>query len=269
MSDPRSASPHTGHRERLRTRYAASGGEGFFEHEYLELLLTYAIPRKDTNALAHTLLDRFGSLHQVMCADMEQLAQVEGVGESTALFLTLQKDLAKRLQLSALADSNGRIKLGTPLSAAQYACARLQYSPYETVLVACLNARCELLHSETLQKGSLVEAPIYPRNIAEIALLRRAHSIVLMHNHPSGNPAPSGADADATEAVKSALSGIGVRLSDHLIVGGTSVYSFAAGVVLDLSGEEPRLCTLAEFSAGDDSAPRPLLRVMEPYHEPQ
>lgn len=265
MSEHDSNSIHAGHRERLRARYAVSGGEGFLDHQYLELLLTYAIPRRDTNALAHALLDRFGSLEQVFGADVAQLTQVPGIGESAAVFLTLQGDLARRLWLARLTDAKGRIKLNAPLAAAQYAFARLHTSPYETVLVACLNARCEIIHSETLQRGTLTEAQIYPRNIAEIALLRHAHSILLMHNHPSGSPAPSAADTEATQAVKTALDGIGVRLNDHLVVGGAFVYSYSAGVVLELSAEEPQLYSLDDYLSGVAAQPKGLLKVMEPY----
>lgn len=257
--------PHAGHRERIRARYAATGGEDFLDHEFLELLLSYAIPRRDTNILAHRLLERFGSLSQVLFADTGQLMSVEGIGQSAAVFLRMQGDLVRRLSLASLADARGKVKLNTPLAAAKYALARLHAHPYETILAACLNSRCEVTHSKTLQRGSLTEAPIYPRVIAETALLQHAHSVLLMHNHPSGNPAPSQEDIRTTEAVRAGLAGIGVRLSDHLIVGGALVYSFSANVCMDLSVEPPQALALEQLSqsAQGGKASPALLKVME------
>ncbi len=257
--------PHAGHRERIRARYAATGGEGFQDHEFLELLLTYAIPRRDTNLLAHRLLERFGSLSQVFLAEVDQLKSVEGVGQSAAVFLKMQGDLVTRLSLASLADTRGRIKLNTPLAAAKYALARLRAYPYETILVACLNSRLEVIHSSALQRGSLTEAPIYPRVIAETALLQHAHSILLIHNHPSGNPAPSQEDAEATETVRVSLAGIGVRLNDHLIVGGALVYSFSTNVCIDLRADPPQALPLEQFSANGVPSPSSsaLKKVME------
>lgn len=257
--------PHAGHRERLRARYAEFGGDSFRDHELLELLLTYALPRRDTNELAHTLLLRFGSLEQVFFASVAQLTAVDGVGTSVAVFLHMQGDLVQRISLDKLADARGRIKLNTPLLAAQYAKTRLHAQPYETVLMACLNNRCEITHTETLQRGSLTEAPIYPRVIAEAALLHHAHSVLLMHNHPSGNPTPSSEDTAATEAVQTALSGIGARLSDHLIVGGAFVYSYSADVLIDLSSSKPQTLPLSDFASASAAPSETLLRVMEQY----
>lgn len=270
MSSKTPDSIHAGHRERLRNRYVESGYEGFLDHEFLQLLLTYAVPRKDTNVMAHMLLNHFGSLEQVFCASVEQLMSIDGVGQSTAVFLHMQGDLLQRLSLSKLADTRGRIKLNTPLAAAQYALAKLHAQPYETVLAVCLNGRCEVIHAKTLQKGTLTEAPVYPRVIAEVALLHHAHSIVLMHNHPSGNPVPSPEDDATTEAVKAALSGIGIRLNDHLVVGGAFVYSFSAGVCLDLSVSPPAVLTLEEYQSGGAKQSSPaLLKVMERFDSGQ
>lgn len=262
---PGIVSPHAGHRERIRARYAEFGGDAFLDHQFLELLLTYAVPRRDTNELAHALLARFGSLEQIFCASAAQLQAVDGVGGGVAVFLCMQGDLMRRLSLAKLADARGRIKLGTPLVAAQYALARLHAQPYETVLMACLNSRCEVVRTEMLQRGTLTEAPVYPRVIAERALLNHAHSVLLMHNHPSGNPTPSGEDAASTEAVRAALAGIGIRLNDHLIVGGAFVYSFSADVLVDLSGRQPQTLPLGDFCATAAAGQGALLKVMEHY----
>lgn len=260
-------SVHSGHRERIREQYKMQGADSFLDHQFLELLLTYAIPRKDTNELAHLLLDRFGSLEGVVTAEVAQLLLVEGVGESTAVFLRMQGDLFRRLRLHRLADARGTIRLASPVEAARYAVSQLSLNTYETVLAVCLNAKKAVQSCERIISGSLSEAQIYPRNIAEVALLRRAHGVLLVHNHPSGDPTPSKADAETTESVKAALESIGVQLYDHIIVGGEHAYSFSTGAVIGVSGTEPEVFSLTDFQSLQAQAVQSskLLRVMEPY----
>lgn len=261
---------HEGHRERIREQYKKSGAEAFLDHQFLELLLTYAIPRRDTNALSHALLDRFGTLEGVVTAEIDQLTMVEGVGEGAAVFLRMQGDLFRRLLLRRTEDSRGNIRLTTPAAAARYAVALLSLSTYENVIAVCLNAKKIVQSCESLQRGTLTEAQIYPRSIAEIALLKRAHGILLIHNHPSGDPTPSQEDADATELVKAALGSVGVQLYDHLIVGGANAYSFTTRAVIGVSGAETEVHSLEDFQshyAAQSSKPLPLVRVMEPYED--
>ena len=256
---------HSGHRERIREQYKNNGSETFLDHQFLELLLTYAIPRKDTNELAHALLERFGSLEGVVSAEIGQLQMVDGVGESAAVFLRMQGDLFRRLQLRRQEDARGNIRLNSPVAAARYAISLLSLNTYESVLAVCLNAKKVVQSCETVQSGTLSEAQIYPRTIAEIALLRRAHGILLLHNHPSGDPTPSREDAEATECVRAALESIGVQLFDHLIVGGEHAYSFTTRAVIGISGAEPEVYTLPDFQAHKADQPRALQRVMEQY----
>jgi DNA repair protein RadC len=260
-------SVHSGHRERIREQYIRSGAEAFLDHQFLELLLTYAIPRRDTNALAHALLERFGTLEKVVTAEIAQLTMVDGIGEGTAVFLRMQGDLFRRLMLRRTEDTRGNTRLNTPVAAARYAIALLSLSGYETVVAVCLNAKKVVIACESMQNGSLTEAQIYPRNIAETALLRRAHGILLIHNHPSGDPSPSEADATATDAVRTALESVGVQLYDHLIVGGNRVFSFATKAVIGISDAETEIYSLEDFQAHYASKPQPreLVRVMEPY----
>lgn len=256
---------HSGHRERIREQYRTQGAEAFLDHQFLELLLTYAIPRKDTNELAHRLLARFGSLEGVVTAEIPQLMQVEGVGEGAAVFLRMQGDLFRRLRLKRLSDARGAIRLASPVDAAQYAVSQLSLHTYETVLAVCLNAKKAVQSCERLQGGSLAEAQIYPRNIAEIALLRRAHGILLIHNHPSGDPLPSRADEETTVSVRAALESIGVQLFDHLVVGGEYAYSFSTGAVIGVSGNETEVFSLPDFQSHQTERSQSLLKVMEPY----
>ena len=228
---------HEGHRQRLLDEYLAHGGDEFPDHRFLELLLTYAIPRKDTNALAHRLLTRFGSLEAVLYADPTQLLSVEGVGKSTAVFLHIQGHTSRRLAMRRLAGHQGRTRLSTPLAAAQFGLTRLGNLSYECVELVCLNAKRYVENIMPLYTGLVSESPVYPRQVAEIALLRRAHSLLLFHNHPSGSPIPSAADNETTEAVRIALGTIGVSLLDHIIVGAQSAYSFSADVILTPTGD--------------------------------
>ena len=258
---------HSGHRERIREQYKSHGADAFLDHQFLELLLTYAIPRRDTNELAHVLLERFGCLEGVVTAEVGQLMLVDGVGEGAAVFLRMQGDLFRRLRLHRLADARGAVRLSSPVVAARYAVSQLSLNTYETVLVVCLNAKKMVQSCERIIGGSLVEAQIYPRNIAEVALLKRAHGILLIHNHPSGDPTPSHADAETTESVRSALESIGVQLFDHIIVGGEHAYSFSTGAVTGVSGAEAEVFSLSDYQTMQAQAARSssLLRVMEPY----
>jgi DNA repair protein RadC len=260
-----SEADHSGHRERLRSRYAELGDEALADHEFLELLLTYCIPRRDTNLLAHGLLIQFGSLTGVFSAEVDQLTSVDGIGQSAAVFLRMQGDLVRRIQLEQLTDNRGRTRLNSPLLSAKFALAALGGRPYETVMAVCLNSRREVQSKKVLQVGSLTEAQVYPRIISELALLRRAHGILLIHNHPSGNPVPSTADREVTASVKQALAGIGAELTDHLITGKGAVYSFVADRIVDLSGRDPTTCTVEQWNAYVPPDTDSLKKVMETY----
>lgn len=222
---------HEGHRERLRERYICSGIDGFADHEVLELLLTYAIPRRNTNDIAHDLLACFGSLNAVFSAEVAELTTVRGVGESTAVFLHLLSDCA-RLHARQAKKDNERSRLASPVIAAAFALDLLGGERYESVYVVSLDKNMRLLHAERVLSGTLTEAPLYPRRIVESALMHRAHAVLLLHNHPSGDPSPSESDARATEAVKVALNSIDIRLFDHIIVGHGVVYSFSRGILI-------------------------------------
>ncbi|HWR22166.1 MAG TPA: DNA repair protein RadC [Feifaniaceae bacterium] len=219
---------HEGHRERLRERYSNTGIGAFTEHELLELLLTYAIPRRNTNELAHRLIDRFGSLAAVLSAEVAELTNIEGIGERAAVFLRLLGDSAA-FHAEAANRQKQRMRILSPADAANYALDLMRNERYESVYAVSLDNSMRLLHAERLTTGSLSEAPLYPRRVVESALMHRAAAILLLHNHPSGDPTPSSSDAEATKAVQKALNSIDIRLYDHLVVGEGGVYSFSRG----------------------------------------
>lgn len=226
---------HSGHRKRLRQSYIRGGAAAMHEHNLLELLLTYAIPRKDVNPLAHELIAKYGSLARVLAAPVEELMALPGVGESAAVLLSL----AGALKSLPAARTSGRVAINTPEEAARL-CETLfeNGGKYEATYCVSLDKRRRVLHCDLVSAGTLTENVIYPRLVVEFALRHGANSVILTHNHPSGNPAPSRADVASTKAVCEALSGIGITLHDHIIVGAEGNFSMLRNTLLP-SGETP------------------------------
>lgn len=218
-------SPHSGHRRRLRETYTERGPEGMHDHQLLELLLTYAIPRQDTNPLAHRLLDRdgFGSLEGLFAADVHEIMKIEGVGESTAVLLSLVGGMGRR---TAAEKVRGK-RLNTPHAAMEY-CKTLTFNGNnESMYVISLDKSHRVLHADRISTGTPGEVTMYPRTVVEIAIRRGAQNIMLCHNHPSGDLKPSREDLDTTGLIIGALTPIGIVLNDHIIVGGGRAYSMS------------------------------------------
>jgi len=216
---------HQNHRERLRARYLETGFEGFADHEALELLLTFAIPRRDVNPIAHRLLERFGSLENVLKAKPGELTKLPGVGEKTALLLNVCGAMYRRIERQRAAKKSA-VSLSNPAEAGRYALALTGGERYECGYVVSLDKNRRVLNHSRVFQGSLTELPLYPRQVVEVALQHRAHSVLLVHNHPSGDARPSLEDAEVTAAVERALSPIGIQLYDHIITGENMAYSF-------------------------------------------
>lgn len=216
---------HSGHRIRLREKFIKNGLDGFADHETLELLLTYAIPRRNTNDIAHALLDQYGSLRAVLEADVRDLALMDGIGENTAVFLSLLRELERRLMLSP---RKKRILLNTPLKTGEYLRALLSGRRYEEFYVICLDARMGLINSERLNVGNVSEVVAYPRFVVDAARRHASHSVIISHNHPSGTPFPSKADFDIGLKVADALEACGISYLDHFIVTDEGYYSIKA-----------------------------------------
>ena len=215
---------HDGHRERLRKRFLAQGLENLQDHEVLELLLFYALPRRDTNNLARTLLKHFGSIAAVLEAPLPELKKVGGIGDNAAVLLHLITPLSRRYLLS-------RSEKGVSLTSTQ-ACGEflLPYffgSTEEMVYLLCLDAKCKVLACRLLQSGNVNSATISLRKAAEIAMNSNASSVVLAHNHTSGLALPSKADMETTALLKSTLEPLGILLADHIIVAENDFVSMA------------------------------------------
>lgn len=224
MAEKKAKEPsvHAGHRERIRERFLREGLDSFSQHEVLELLLTYAIPQKDVNPLAHALIDQFGSLSGVLDADESDLMQVSGIGKKAASLLCLMPHLLGYYMKNAMGE---RPMITNLLQARQYAASLFFGVHEERFYMVCLDKQGHVIYTQLLQKGTVDEVPIYPRTVVEIAIRHHACCVLLTHNHPGGISQPSQADYDATNAVIDALRPVGIGVVDHLILGGESVYS--------------------------------------------
>lgn len=205
---------HKEHRKRKKNQFLQNGADAFSDHELLELLLYFAIPRIDTNATAHKLINRFGTLDAVMNAPVEELKRVEGVGESAATLIHLIVPLYRRSRMSAV---KGMI-LNSMEAVGDFLLEQFAGERNEVFYEVCLDAKCKVLGTYKLAVGDAFGVETDIRSIVENALLCRAYAVVLAHNHPSGVALPSEADNRMTLEVKEVLRTIGVRLLDHIIV---------------------------------------------------
>jgi len=220
----KNVSTHSGHRDRLKKRFLEEGLDGFTEIQALELMLFYCIPQKDTNPIAHALLDRFGSLAQVLEAPVAELRKVPGIGEHTAVFLHLITEAARVYMVSRT--SQEKI-LPTLESCAEYLLPFFFGRTVETVFLLCMDAKCKVLCCKELGEGSINAAGISIRRVVETALSTGASAVVLAHNHPSGLALPSNEDIQTTRRVAMALQAVEVRLIDHVVVADGDYVSMA------------------------------------------
>ena len=215
---------HEGHRQRLKERFRLEGLDNFNEVQVLELLLFYCIPRVDTNPLAHRLLERFGSLAQVLEAPAAELERVEGMGRNASTFLSLTTAVGRYYWVNRTSQNT---ILETTEKCGYYLCSHFYGRRNETVFLLCLDAKCKLLCCREIGEGSVNSAAIPIRRIVETALAANATSVVLAHNHPSGIALPSTDDYIATDRARAALETIGVVLMDHIILADGDFVSLA------------------------------------------
>jgi len=206
---------HEGHRERLRKRFLEEGLDAFTEIEVLELLLFYCIPRKNTNEIAHLLLNRFGSFTQVLEASPADLKQVDGMGDISASFISLIPAAARYYGVARVKQEK---VLKTLDACGEYLLEYFKGLSKETVYLLCLDAKCKVLGCPWIGEGNVNSASIPIRRVVEMALALNATAVVLAHNHPSGIALPSQEDIATTKKLAMALSGVDIVLADHIVI---------------------------------------------------
>ncbi len=207
-------SEHSGHRERLRRRFIDNGLDGFEEHQALELYLFYAIPRRDTNPLAHRLLERYRNIGGVCDAPIDELERDFGLSESAATLLKLLPEMSRLYNESKLSDTN----LIDPETVGEMIARRFIGRTSEAVALLLGSAKGKILYFDIVAKGSVSSSDFPLRRIVDLAIRHNARTAYIAHNHPSGSLLPSRADIDVTKLLDSTLSSVGVHLLDHFIV---------------------------------------------------
>lgn len=207
---------NSGHRARLRERLFADP-DGLLDHELIEYLLAVAIPRRDTKQIAKDLLKKFGSIPNLLLADPAMIAEVKGMGEVSTAAIKIAHATAIRMLRAEVA---AKPVLANWQALLDYLRADMAHHGNERVRVLHLNTRNMLIRDEKMSEGSIDEAPVYVREIIRRAMELKSAAIILVHNHPSGDPAPSRADIDLTRSVIEAGKKLGIAVHDHIIVGG-------------------------------------------------
>ena len=216
--------PHyRGHRERLRQRFLQAGPESLADYELLELLLFAAIPRRDLKPLAKQLLDQFGSLGAVVAADAGQLERRAGLGPASVATVKVVAAIATRMLREQVGD---RPVLSSWSQLIDYLTAAMRYEKAEQFRLLFLDRKNNLIADEVQQRGTVDHAPVYPREVVKRALELHASALIMVHNHPSGDPTPSKADVEITRQVGKAVAAVNVTLHDHLIIGRKGHTSF-------------------------------------------
>ena len=215
---------YVGHRNRLRERFMKAGAEGFHDYELIELLLTYAVPRRDVKPLAKELMNRFGSLAGIIDASQKELEEAKNIGPASAVLVRLVKEICSEYMAERIQE---RDLVSSPGAVVDFARMRLAGLPNETFAVLFLNVKNEVMNYEIIHEGTIDRAVVYPRRIIEYALGHHAAGLILIHNHPSGHPEPSSEDRDITQAIIHAARTVDIRVLDHIVIGGDGYFSFA------------------------------------------
>ncbi len=207
---------NAGHRERLRERFAQGGPNAIPDYELLELLLYRAFRRGDTKPLAKALLHRFGTFSEVISAPVERLIEVKGIGKAVALEFKIIQEAALRL---AKGDIVNRPVLDTWTAILDYCRSAMAFSEREQFRLLFLDKKNQLIKDEVQQVGTVDHTPVYTREVMKRALELSASAIILVHNHPSGDPTPSMADVEMTKKIMNAADKMGIMVHDHIIIG--------------------------------------------------
>ena len=206
---------HVGHRDRLRERFLKSGGEGVQDYELLEMILFAAIPRRDVKPLAKDLLKEFGSISGILSAGVEELQKVKGLSENAAILFKTVHALSKKM---LWADIEKQPVLSSWQKLLDYCHVAMAHEKREHFRILFLNRKNQLMADEVQQTGTVDQAAVYPREVVKRALDLGATAIILVHNHPSGDPTPSKADIDLTNEIIRAAGTMDILVHDHLII---------------------------------------------------
>ena len=230
-------SVHSGHRERMKSLFLKNGLDYFEPHTVLELLLYYSIPLRDTNPIAHSLLEKFGSLSGVFDAPIEELLKVEGVGKATAVLIKLIPQICRRYQEDLDRDKNVIFSYD---EAGRYLVKKFIGRQNEVVVLMLLDSKSRVVYCDVVNEGTATAANIYIKKIVRLCVQYNAVYAVLSHNHPSGNCLPSKQDMETTRWVFEAMNTVEVRLLDHIIVSGGDFLSMAKSQILpELFNQSP------------------------------
>jgi DNA repair protein RadC len=219
----------SGHRSRLRDRFRKTGRQSLADYELLELLLTYVIPRKDTKLIAKELIKKYGSFAAVIDQPTECLLQIDGIGQHTSVFLSaIRASLTRYLEQKV---ENVRT-ISKPEDVAEFLRVQLGANQRECLMILCLNDANRLVHHDTVIEGTVNKAPFYPREIIKTALMHNATGLIMVHNHPSGDPTPSENDHRITGMMEDLVREFNITFHDHLIVTPRCVFSLKTGKLL-------------------------------------
>lgn len=211
------------HRKRLRTRFMAGGAAAMPDYELLELILFRAIPRQDVKPLAHLLMSEFGDFNRVVSAPVDRLRRVKGVGDAVIVELKVVEAAAQRLARAKVLNKHA---ISSWDALVDYCHTTMAHRETEQFRVLFLDRKNVLIADEEQGKGTVDHVPVYPREVAKRALELNASALILVHNHPSGDPTPSQSDIDMTHQMENACGALGLTLHDHLIVGKSRELSF-------------------------------------------
>lgn len=221
--NPKTKPHYHGHRDRLRKRFQSDDGDSFPDYELLELLLFYAIPRVDVKPLAKELIERFGSLGGVLNADPSRLSETAKIKENTVVLLKAVRNVALRLGREEILE---KPVLSSWNALLDYCRTAMAHNQTEQFRILFLNRKNMLIADELQQEGTVDHTPVYPREVIKRALDLNATALIMVHNHPSGDPTPSKADIAMTKEIAETGGRLGISLHDHIIVAKSKTYSF-------------------------------------------
>ena len=222
---------YLGHRERIRQRFLIGEGRDMADYELLELVLTIAIPRRDVKPLAKELINKFGSFAAVINASREDLLMVSGVKDGTITVFKVINAAALRTSWQNLQSLDGPI-INNFDTLIDYCRSAMCYSDVEELRLIYLDSKLHVLGQEIIQRGTINSVAIHPREVIKYAMNNKAASIIMVHNHPSGDVHPSKSDISMTQKINEACNSIGIRLIDHLILSRNEYYSFSHHMLL-------------------------------------